>query len=132
MAQAATITVNDRAATPVAHAFKPRDVDTGIAIFAESASVPLGDKIITLRWRKAENGRRYCRLMLTSPTLVDELINGVVVPKVVRTALVDATFRFDGTSTAQERMNTIGMFANALASSQALVMSTLVDFEGVW
>jgi hypothetical protein len=46
--------------------------------------------------------------------------------------LIDATFRFDDTSSLQERQNAVGMFANALASSQTVVDSTLTKLEGIW
>lgn len=72
------------------------------------------------------------RVMLTAPALVTETVNGVSVPTVPRLALIDATFRFDETSTEQERKDAVGMFANALASSQGVVMGTLVGLEGIW
>lgn len=133
MAQASTITVNDRTTpTPVAHTFAPREIEAGVASFVESNTVPLGEKQISLRWRKGENGRFYQRVMLTAPVLVNETINGVTVPTVPRVALIDCTFRFDATSTEQERADAVGMFANALASSQTVVNSTIVKLEGVW
>lgn len=131
MAQAATITVNDRETTPVAHNYAPRRMEPGLAMFVESGSVPLGEKSLTLRWRKS-GARYYQRIVLAVPTLVTETVNGVGVPTVPRTALIDCTFRFDDTSTDQERKNAVGMFANALAASQTVVNSTLVGLEGVW
>lgn len=131
MAQAANITVNDRETTPVAHIFAPRMLESGFASFVEAGSVPIGEKNLTIRWRR--NGAKfYNRIMLTVPTLVTETINGVGVPTVPRVALIDMTARFDATSTVQERANAIGMFANALASNQAVVNGTLVNLEGIW
>jgi len=132
MAQAANITVNDRETTPVAHTFAPREVTTGMALFAEAASVPKGERQLSIRWRKGEKGSFYHRVVLTVPVLVNETINGVAVPTVPRVSLIDCTFRFDETSTEQERANTVGMFANALAASQTVVNSTIVKLEGVW
>lgn len=131
MAQAASIAVNDREATPVAHTFAPRAIAPGVATFVESNSVPIGEKTLTIRTRK--NGSRYyTRIVLAAPVLVNETINGVSVPKVPRVALVDCTFRFDDTSTQQERSNVVGMFANALAASQTVVNPTLTGLEGIW
>lgn len=131
MSQAASITVNDRETTPVAHIFAPRMIVPGQATFVESASVPIGEKSLIIRTRK--NGSRYyTRVTLAVPVLVMETINGVQVPTVPRVALIDATFRFDDTSSLQERQNAVGMFANALASSQTVVDSTLTKLEGIW
>lgn len=131
MAQAASIVVNDRETTPVAHTFAPRRIETGLASFVESGSVPIGEKVLTIRWRKSGT-RYYMRVTLTAPALVVETINGVSVPSVPRVALVDATFRFDDTSTLQERKNAVGMFANALAATQVTVDGTLTNLEGIW
>lgn len=131
MAQAASIVVNDRATTPVAHTFAPRRLETGLASFVEAGSVPIGERQLTIRWRKSGN-RFYQRVTLTSPALVTETINGVGVPTVPRVALIDATFRFDDTSTEQERKDAVGMFANALAASQTVVDKTVVGLEGIW
>lgn len=131
MAQAASIVVNDRKTTPVAHTFAPRRVETGLASFVESATVPIGESNLTLRWRKS--GKRfYQRVTLSVPALVMETINGVSVPSVPRVALIDCTFRFDETSTEQERADAVGMFQNALAAAQGVPNGTLVKLEGVW
>lgn len=131
MAQAASIVVNDRKTTPVAHTFAPRRVENGLASFIEAAAVPIGESNLTLRWRKS--GKRfYQRVTLSVPALVMETINGVSVPTVPRVALIDVTFRFDDTSTAQERADAIGMFQNALSASQPVINGTLANLEGVW
>lgn len=132
MAQATTITVNDRKTTPVAHAFKPVGPGgEGSYNFTEVSSVKIGENKLSVRWRKSQ-GNYYCRVMLTLPVLVTETINGVGVPSVTRVSLVDATFRFAETSSDQERKDTVGMFANLLAASQPTIMSALVDLEGIW
>lgn len=131
MAQATTITVNDRAATPVAHSFAPRRIESGLATFVEPASVPIGDKQLAIRWRKS-GSRYYQRVTMTAPAISTETVNGVAVSKVLRVGLIDATFRFDDTSTEQERKDLVGMFANALAAAQTVVNGTVVNLEGVW
>lgn len=132
MAQAATITVNDRKATPVAHNYAPRGTEPGMAMFIEPGTVPLGDNTLTVRWRKGENGRYYMRLVLSCPVVASEVVGGATRYTTERVALVDATFRFDATSTEAERADVVGMFANALAASQTVVNSTIVKLEGIW
>lgn len=131
MAQAASITVNDRETTPVAHIFAPRAIQPGQATFVEPNSVPVGERTLTIRNRKS-GSRYYQRITLAVPTLVMETINGVQVPNVPRVAFIDCNFRFDDTSTLQERKNVVGMFANALAAGQTVVDSTLTGLEGIW
>jgi len=131
LAQAASITVNDRESTPVAHVFAPRSIVPGAATFVEAASVPIGEQSLVIRTRKS-GSRFYTRVTLACPILVTETINGVAVPKVPRVGFIDATFRFDDTSTEQERKNAVGMFANALASSQTVVDGSLTKLEGIW
>lgn len=131
MAQAASIVVNDRESTPVAHTFAPRVIVPGAATFVEAASVPIGEKSLVVRTRKS-GARYFTRITLAVPVLVTETINGVSVPKVPRTAFIDANFRFDDTSTLQERKNAVGMFANALASGQAVIDGSLTNLEGIW
>lgn len=131
MAQASTITVNDREATPVAHTFAPRAIVPGNALFVESNAVPIGERTLTIRTTKTGN-RYHTKLILACPSLVMETINGVSVPKVPRTALVELHARFDDTSTEQERKNAIGMMANALAASQTMLNASLTQLESIW
>lgn len=131
MPQAASIAIADRESTPVTHTYAPRAIATGNAVFVRSNSVPIGEETLTLRSRKS--GKRYYqRVTLAIPALVTETINGVAVPTVPRVAFVDATFRFDDTSSLQERKNAVGLFANALAASQTVVDGVLTNLEGVW
>lgn len=131
MAQAASIVVNDRATTPVAHTFAPRSITTDLASFVEVGSVPIGERRITVDSRFT-GGKYRIRLRVINPTLVLELINGVSVPKVPRTAYGEVTFTFDSTSNDQERKDTVSYIANALLSSQTMVTASLVGLEGIW
>lgn len=131
MGQAATITVNDRETTPLAHAFAPRQVTSDLALFVESASVPIGERKLSISSRKSA-GKYRIRVKLENPTLVTEVVNSVNVPKVPRTAYADVTFTFEDTHSLQERKNTVGMFANALASTQTLVDASVTGLETVW
>lgn len=132
MAQRATITVNDRASTPLAHAFVPQgDSAEGVALFCETAGVKIGEKKLSISVRKS--GTNYkVRLKLDAPVLVTEVVNGVSIPKVSRTAYGDVTFTFAEQSLLQERKDLVGMIANALASSQTVVDASVTGLEAVW
>lgn len=131
MPQATSLVVNDRASTPVAQTFAPGPRDSGNALFVRSSSTLLGKASFSLRTRQS-GSRLYKRILLAVPVVQTETINGVSVPKVVRTGLVDCTFRFDDSSELQERKDLVGMFANALAASQTMVDAYLVNGEEIW
>lgn len=133
MASAASIVVLDRAGTPVSHTFAYRgDQSDGSALFSEpgAAGVPIGDRKISISSRLS-NGKYRTRLRVENPTLVNEVVNGVTVPKVPRTAYAVVDFTFSNTSSQQERKDTIAFLANALAASQTMVLATVQDFEQV-
>lgn len=132
MAQRASFAVLDRETTPLSHTFVPRSpADSSVVLFAETATVPIGERTFTISTRKT--GTKYrTRIKLESPVLVTEVINGVSRPSVPRIAYADLTFTFEDTSTAQERANVVGMFANSLAAAQTMINATLVNLEAIW
>lgn len=128
-----SLVLTDRAATPVNHTLVPsgRPSATGVATVAKGDGTLVGEIKYSISNRRV-NGKTKTRVLFTKPTVATEVINGISVPKVVRTAFVDATFTFDSTSTAQERKDAIGMFQSSLDPSKTLVNAVLVDNEGVW
>jgi len=128
-----TITANDREATPVAHVFTPqtKSVDN-IFTYVNRDGTPLGDEKLTLSVTQTGNGNHKVRLRLSIPTLVEETINGVVVPKVDRTAYANIDLTFSNRSSLQERKNTVGLLANMLDTGQAQIMAVAQDLEGIW
>lgn len=132
MSARTTITVNDRANTPVAHSFTPRaNGTTDVALFVEAQSMSIGERKITISTKKA-NGKTRARILIENPTLVTEVVNGVNVPKVPRTCFADLTFTFPDGCSLQERKDTVGFMANLLLATQAMVNSAIVDLEGIW
>lgn len=128
-----TITVNDREDTPVAHTFDPRNEANGVYFLKESDGTPIGDNVISVSTR--QSGNKYkSRVRLTMPVVVDETINGVVVPKVIRTAYADLNFTFADTSTSQERKNVLGIISNLLrgTANVSLMDGILVDLNGAY
>lgn len=125
------VVLTDRASTPVAHTFTPRDVKDGTGLLVNTAGVPVGEKKLTVSMRKT--GSKYKgKLTLSVPVVVDETINGVVTPKVVRTAYATIEVQFDDTSSTQERTNLIGMLADSLGTGKVLVHNAFVGLEGVY
>lgn len=130
MAAAAPLVVNDRATTPVAHTFTMRAKEP-VPLFVETGSVPFGERKFTISTRKTA-GKYRTVLKLENPTLVTEVVNGVNVPKVPRTAYAELRLTFDEFSSEQERADTVGMIANAMAASQTMMNATLVKLESIW
>lgn len=125
------ISLLDREATPVAHAFVPRDVKNGVGYVVRSTGVPISEERLTVSMRKVGTKFRG-KLTLAVPVVVNETINGVVTPKAVRTAYANIDITFDEMSTTQERTNLIGMLADSLGVSKVLVHNCFVGLEGVY
>lgn len=125
------VVLTDRAATPVAHTFTPRDVKDGTGLVVNTAGVPVGEKKLTVSMRKS--GSKYKgKLTLSVPVVVDQTINGVVTPIVARTAYATVEVQFDDVSSTQERTNIVGMLADALGTNKVLVHNAFVNLEGVY
>jgi hypothetical protein len=131
MAQAASFTVNDRESTPVGHVFTPKRISTELAEFVETASVPIGEKRVSISTRKSGSNYKV-RTKLEVPTLVTEVVNGVNVPKVPRTIFIDTTYTFPDLSSLQERKNAVGMHYNMQAPAQTMIDASLTGLEGIW
>lgn len=128
MATPSTLTVNDGAATPVAHDFIPGPRTDGVQYFLNSNGVKIGDKTITVSQRKV--GTKYKpRVVIAIPIVQDETVNGVTNPKVVRTGYADITFTFENLSTEQERDDVVAFMANLLAPGQTEVRKVIADLE---
>lgn len=133
MPQLSTIVLTDRATpTPINRTFTPHDIVNGVATVIESTGVPIGDNRFTVSLTKSTVGKQKARLQLTMPTVETSVVNGVNIPVVTRTAIADLTFKFDNTSTEQERKNLVGMLKSSLDSSQTLVNDTVIKLQGVY
>lgn len=127
-----TVVLKDRASTPVNHTFTPNEVVGGVGTLVESTGVKLGDSAFSLSSKKTANGRYKAMLKLVRPVVVNETINGVIVPKVVRTAYATVEFSFDKSSTTQERKDAVGMTEESLKAAQTMINAVIVDLESVW
>lgn len=133
MPQLQNLVITDRTpTTPVNHTFTPRDINSqGVGTVVSSTGVPAGEKRASVSMSK-RNSRYKGEFRLTLPVLATETINGVSRPVVVRTAYATLNVDFDEKSTEQERNDTIGMVASALAVGKTLVEGALVKLEGVY
>lgn len=117
--------------TPVNHTFVPRDSKDGVGLVVTDTGTPIGEKRLTVSMKPT--GTRYKgEVRLTLPVVVNETINGIVVPKVARIGYVNLSVSFDETSTKQERDDAIGMMASALGTAKVLVNDSQVKLEAVY
>lgn len=132
MPQLQNLVLTDRATTPVAHTFVPRDVAANVGTVEESTGVKIGDKSFSISKRQTPNGKFRVQMKLTVPVVVNETINGVTVPSVAYTSYVDASFTFDPKSSTQDRKDVVGMFQSAFDPSKTLVNDTVVGLQGIY
>lgn len=131
MPQLQSVVITDRETTPVNHTLVPRDIAGGVGVVVESSGVSVGELKLSVSMRKSAAKFRG-RLVLDSPVVATEVINGISSPKVIRRAIANVEFVFDELSTLQERNNLVGMLASALVTSKVLVNDAIVKLEGVY
>lgn len=114
----ANLILTDRAAIPVNHTFTPREAASGKGVLVSNTGVSVGEKRFTLTSSKAASGKTKVTGRLILPVVATETVNGVSMPKVVRTSYANVEFTFDPTSTEQERKDTVGMIESCLAAAK--------------
>jgi hypothetical protein len=123
----------------VNHTFKPyAKTADGVFEFREVTGVPIGDPKITIQSRKTAAGKYQTKIKGSWPIVQTQTINGISTPVVVRTAYIDTTLTFEGTSTIQERKDvvseTMNLFSSTVntAANLWLVDTVLANGEGMF
>lgn len=123
MSAIASITINDGAATPVAHTFNP--ITSVPPVYRENqASLPVvGQGVLRiLSTADAGSGLSKVRLVLELPALETATAQNsagyTAAPKVAYTHKVDATIFLPSRGTAQQRKDLRTLFMNALSNAQ--------------
>ena len=127
-----SLVLKDRATTPVDHTFVPNGVEAKVGTVVESNGTKVGDSKFSLSSRKTASGRYNAKLKLEVPVLVNETVNGVTRPSIIRVAYATCDFSFAAESTTQERDNIVGMLETALKKATTMVDKTVVGLEEVW
>lgn len=135
MAAIVPVILEDDSVTPaVNRTYTPRGKDAnGVHAFrnVSTSGVPFGDPLLTVGLRRTAT-KYIGTIQLTVPVLVTETINGVMNPRVTRTARFKGEFTVDGLSTKAERASIVAQVADALAGNQTLIQSLLVDLEDIY
>lgn len=128
-----SITVNDRAATPLAHIFAPRGESNGVHLFSEAGSFPAGERTLTVsKVTSKVTGKTKTKMRIGYPIVVTEVINGISRLKVERTGWAEVLFTHEPLSLAQERKDLVGMVANALLPAVTVLDPVLQGNEDIW
>lgn len=131
MGQAADITINDRAATPVAHTFESFGTNaSGVASFVEAGPAVVADKKILISQRATASQLKK-RLTIALPVAVTETINGVDYTKIDHSNYVDIQFNFSNKSTEQERADAEELASNLLAAGTTSAELVVVQNKGL-
>lgn len=114
----ANLVLTDRAATPVNHTFTPREAASGKGVLVSNTGVSVGEKRVTLATTRSASGKTKITTRLIFPVVATETINGVAMPKVVRSSYANIEFVFDPTSTEQERKDTVGFTESVIQAGK--------------
>lgn len=132
MPQLQNLVLTDRAATPVAHTFTPREINNGLGTVVETSGTAVGENRVQVALNRTTSGKLKGVLKMAFPVVQTSDVNGITSPVVVRTAYVNLDVTFDATSTELERNNVIGMLQSALDPSKTLVNDALIKLQGVY
>lgn len=122
----AALTINDGAATPVAHTFSPVTTDGAKAQWADrSPSVPAGFRLLSFEMKEPAGNRTAYSAVMTGFHPVVATVDGT--DQVVRYNSFTLTVNFGPNSTLQERKDTIAYALNGL--SNASVQTALQNLE---
>lgn len=132
MAARSTITINDRASTPVAHSFTPDGDDAnGVHVFTEKTGIPAANRRITVGLRYT-GGKYRPSIKFQLPVVQTQTVNGIDSPVVVRTAIAELNLTFADTSTDQERKDTVAFVSNSLLASQTMLNDLFVNLADIY
>lgn len=133
-----TITINDGAASPVAHAFDPVEIDGILASYADrSGGIPIGYGVLSISLRKPANmstGVYKATVKVSIPTLEvtsPSTATGIQpAPTTAYTCVAAMDFLLPGRSTLANRKDVLAYAKNALAN--AAVVAVIQNLENVY
>lgn len=141
MAARTPITINDGAATPVAHTFSPATViderGMSLATFEDRiGGIPVGYPVVSISMRRPSKTLSNYKVVLkidvpTLETISNSTASGILpAPKAAYSNLVNVEFVMNQRSPVQSRKDLLAYARNLLA--HAVVTSAVVDTEMVW
>lgn len=127
------LVITDRQGAPVSVTLTPDGEKDGFytVAAADASGVGISKKRLSLLRRVSGNRIRTIEKW-AFPTMVTEVINGVSVPKVARTAYVDIVWNFDSTHLESERRDVIGYVHSAHNVGKTLTEDTIQKDQSVY
>lgn len=127
------VVLADRASPVVNHTFTPVSNEGGVAVVAESNGTKIGEPRLYLTPKPGNQNKKYqVDTKLVVPVVATEVINGVLVPKVIRNAVYTGNWSFAPDSTEQERKDLVGMVESMYGPTKTLVNDTIVKLQGIY
>lgn len=133
MPQLQILTLDDRDGNDVT--FQPRDIVAGVGAVAVNTGVPLGEPTVTVSVKKDRNARKaVVQIRGSFPIVQTETINGISTPRVVRARNVDVTFKFDNSTSENERKDVAAYVSSMFANTEAakLTYQAVTQLTGVY
>lgn len=128
MPQATTITLNDGAATPVAHAFEPISTSGASALYANFESVTgAGQMTLVMGLNRSKANRPTDRINMRMAIPIEQTIDGIT--RVVDTTRVDINFVLPESLSSAQRADVAAFAANML--DNALIRGYVEDLVPV-
>lgn len=128
------VIVTDRASTPVATTLYPagQPKNNGIWEFVSNNSIPVGRIRLTYNLWRTASGKYKAEMRFEAPVVVDQTVNGIVTPVVVRRSFHTGTLEFDERSTDVERDNVLGQVASVYSTAANIVNQSIKDLEALY
>lgn len=108
------LVLKDGKSTPVDHTFTPADVKAGVGVVIESDGTLIGGSKYSVSGKETTAGRWSSKGKLEMPTVVNQTVNGITRPVVVRKNFAEVTFSFAPDATLQERKDAVAMLRDSL------------------
>lgn len=128
-----TLVITDRQGSPVNFTLSPDGQKDGFSTVsvADASGVAISKKRLSIK-RRVSGDRIRVTEKWAFPVMMTEVINGVSVPAVARTAYVDVTWNFQNTHLEAERKDVVGMVYSAHAPGKVLTEDTIIKDQDVW
>lgn len=128
-----SLVITDRQATPNNFTLVPIGEIGGVGTVgaADASGVAISQKRLSISRRQSGDRIRVTE-KYSFPVMVNETINGVVVPRVARTAYVDITWNFHNTHSEAERKDVLGMVYSAHAPGKVLTEDCIQKDQAIW
>lgn len=131
MPQLNQIVLADGETVPVNHTFSWNGREGDDTFYKESGTSLIGNNSFSVGARMNATDR-FSRQKLIMPVVVEETINGVLVPRVQSINMIEMKCRFSLLTTEAIRKNMITMFWNSLDPAQTGLRAVHVLGENVW